>query len=421
MYANNEEFIKINVEYTTDCINNVKKEIPINITSITNVEPCYYYSYITKLLHVPIYITQEYDVFINKKNNYTTQKTSLISCGLDYKMLFFDVFKKNNKLFMIIPVYNHNISFINKIKIVNNGVELELKDTYTKIKQEPIIILIYHFISNNNTITIKYNDNVVKHCELENVKTKTSYNLTLTTLFKDDYYLFDAFYNYYTKQGVEHFYMYYNGKINNKIRNIFNKSNVTLIEWDFVYWNDNTCSFKHHAQIGQMHHAIYKYGKGTSKYMIFCDLDEYMSSASNKIIDLISSNHHTYRFSNVFSEISYKNKNLNQKQILHSQPYPFSDRSKCIHKLDAIKTINIHCIDKYMVASPKIQNSINNYMYHFYKIGSKSRKVMPQPWHSSVKNTLPWKCNIKYLIQSKENLLYDLIDDLIKVNSYNNK
>ena len=61
-----------------------------------------------------------------------------------------------------------------------------------------------------------------------------------------------------------------------------------------------------------MHHAIYKYGKGTSKYMIFCDLDEYMSSASNKIIDLISSNHHTYRFSNVFSEISYKNKNSNQ-------------------------------------------------------------------------------------------------------------
>ena len=80
MHASNDEFIEINVEYTTHCINTVKKEIPTNITSINNVEPCYYYSYITKLLYVPIYITQEYDVSINK-NNYTTQKTSLISCG----------------------------------------------------------------------------------------------------------------------------------------------------------------------------------------------------------------------------------------------------------------------------------------------------------------------------------------------------
>ena len=68
MHASNEEFIKINVEYTTKCINNVKKEIPNNITSIKNAEPCYYYSYITKLLHVPIYITQEYNVSINKNN-----------------------------------------------------------------------------------------------------------------------------------------------------------------------------------------------------------------------------------------------------------------------------------------------------------------------------------------------------------------
>ena len=46
---------------------------------------------------------------------------------------------------------------------------------------------------------------------------------------------------------------------------------------------------------------------------------------------------------------------------------------------------------------------------------------MPQPWHSSVKDTLPRKCNNKYVIKSKHDFLYQLIDDLIKINNYNNK
>jgi hypothetical protein len=38
-----------------------------------------------------------------------------------------------------------------------------------------------------------------------------------TTLFKDDFKLIHVFYNYYLKQGIEHFYLYYNGKLTDLI------------------------------------------------------------------------------------------------------------------------------------------------------------------------------------------------------------
>jgi len=72
--------------------------------------------------------------------------------------------------------------------------------------------------------------------------------------------------------------MYYNGIINDKIIKICNISNlldVTLIQWNYQYYNYG-CKYEHHAQPGQLHHAIYRYGKDICNYMIFCDFDEYL-------------------------------------------------------------------------------------------------------------------------------------------------
>jgi hypothetical protein len=84
--------------------------------------------------------------------------------------------------------------------------------------------------------------------------------LAQTTLFKDDIHLIEIFYNYYTKQGVEKFFLYCNKKITSKIRSLCNNKNIKLIKWKFHYWNIN-CDYKHHAQLGQMHHAMYNMGK----------------------------------------------------------------------------------------------------------------------------------------------------------------
>ena len=198
--------------------------------------------------------------------------------------------------------------------------------------------------------------------------------MTLTTLFKNDYNLFDSFYNYYSNQGVEHFYMYYNGILNENIRNIFeNKKNVTLIEWNFKYWNDTSCEFRHHAQMGQIHHAIYRYGKNVSEYMIFCDLDEYMLSPNIKLIEMLNSNYDTYKFCNIFSELLDDSKKITElpNKFKVSKKCKFNSRSKCIHKLDSIVTINIHYGCKFLTSSPKVIESYNNCLFHFYRLGSK--------------------------------------------------
>ena len=315
-------------------------------------------------------------IFKKTKENFYTPSKSL---GLNtfelsnYKVLYFDLFLKNNELFLIIPVYNKDIYFIDKIAIINNGTNLILKKKILKVRYEPTIILVYDFNSDNNYITLTYN-NLVKKYNLEHIKTKKKYKLTLTTLFKDDYYLFDSFYNYYQSQGVEHFYMYYNGKLNKDIKNIYEKKNVTLIEWNFRYWNDISCDFRHHAQIGQIHHAIYRYGKDVSEYMIFCDLDEYMLSPHRKLSHMINSNYDTYKFCNIFSELLDNNKFTDlPNKFKVSKKFLFNSRSKCIHKLDSIQTIGIHNEHNFLKSKAKVSNSYNNCLFHFYRLGNKTR------------------------------------------------
>jgi hypothetical protein len=81
----------------------------------------------------------------------------------------------------------------------------------------------------------------------------------------------------YTFHVTEFFFLYYNGILTPEIRKYFAKESILLLEWNFNYWNRilNRGNMQLHAQIGQIHHALCKYGKVLSEYMIFCDYDEY--------------------------------------------------------------------------------------------------------------------------------------------------
>lgn len=176
-------------------------------------------------------------------------------------------------------------------------------------------------------------------------------------------------------QGVEHFYLYYNGKINNKILNILkNKKNVTLIEWNFRYWNYHS-TFIHHAQLGQIHHAIYRYGKDLSEYMIFCDFDEYLYNSSFRLNKLIQSKLESYCFYNVFCELKNNYINSNFVEIYNSDKIKLIEigsRNKSIHKMDFVEYIGIHFND--MDIDFEINKDFNNTLFHFYNLGDKSKR-----------------------------------------------
>ncbi len=282
---------------------------------------------------------------------------------------------------------------------------LKLSKSHVKDSNEPILIYIYEYISPPNTV-IKVNisliNNMIKSYELQhmcthpNITNNNNNNfLALTTLFKHDYCLFPLFYNYYKEQGVQHFYMYYNGIITPEISKIFDKPDVTLVEWNYHYWNPRGVKYAHHAQMGQMHHALYKYGKDIYEYMIFCDLDEYLHIPKNKFIESTAPNLTQYSdntlkqfiinkpdidifgfcnfWANTIDDSIPSTPYLPKNFLAVSEPTEYKERSKNIYKVSSINTIGVHQLGYDFYSSLTAITDLN--MYHFYKWSSKNRVI----------------------------------------------
>jgi hypothetical protein len=116
-------------------------------------------------------------------------------------------------------------------------------------------------------------------------------DLSLMTLFKDDYRLLPEFIRYYSNLGVERFCLYFNGPLESidwtflqnseKVRG----ADILLVEWNVEYWWKlrtpvgkpfyDEPGRQHHAQTMAMNHHLHAV-RGYSKYTLFVDLDEYV-------------------------------------------------------------------------------------------------------------------------------------------------
>lgn len=288
----------------------------------------------------------------------------------------FDVFWKNHLIYLILSI-NNNILDESKLNVYLNKTKINLKQKIIKDKCEPTLLFIYddNSIDINQKLFIQvFFDGKEYSKEIEKIVNKEKSDfLCLTTLFKNDYNLFPNFYDYYKRQGVQHFFMYYNGLLNNKIKEIFNYKDVTLIEWNFRYWNPKKYKYRHHAQLGQMHHALYKYGKDNYEYMIFNDLDEYLFIPNIKLVDYIklNTNINIFGFKNIWAKTKNNIKKF-EENLYISEALNFMNRSKCIYKVSSIETINIHYYDKMLENNTQI---CDNYMYHFYEWTAKKRRI----------------------------------------------
>lgn len=298
----------------------------------------------------------------------------------DDDFTIFDIFIKKEFVYMIISINTREINENELITSINSEALNFNSKIVRNLHPEPIMIFKYDKpksnILENNIAKVVYN-NIEKTKEIEHKETTKQYLLTLTTLFKDDYNLFPLFYEYYKNQGVEHFYMYYNGIVTPEIKKNFDKEDVTLIEWNFKYFIPE-CPGVPHAQMGQMHDAIYKYGKDNSKYMIFCDLDEYMYLINSNLKQLILTNEHIsiFGFNNIWAQtIDNKIPTTFPESIMMGYKYPYESRSKNIYKTDAIETIGVHSLrDTYSPDwTPGPNSIIDLNMFHFYNWSQPNR------------------------------------------------
>lgn len=95
------------------------------------------------------------------------------------------------------------------------------------------------------------------------------YNFVATTLLKDDYLLIDHYIDYYTKLGVQSFFFYYNGKLDDLKLDLLQHINIPIhmIEWDY---NRPLLS-----KVMAMNDALHLF-KNIAEYCVFIDLDQFI-------------------------------------------------------------------------------------------------------------------------------------------------
>lgn len=301
---------------------------------------------------------------------------SKISFGTFY---IFDIFIRNDTLIINISYANHPMDK-NKLKITLKDCEVKIKKEYLRNDHEPSHTLIYEITKKTELVSpvpasITYEETThTTTCKIVPNVTENN-SIAITTLFLNDYKLFPTFYEYYKSEGVDHFYMYYNGIASEEIQNIFDKPGVTLINWQFSYWNPKGSRHIHNAQCGQMHNALYKYGKGNYQYMLFCDLDEYLhiDNLTLKTYALKEKKDY-YGFSNIWA-----------RSLPDVPRYPFSltfmkenaklhwgKRSKAMYNPDSVDVLGIHYPYAFSKNAPSSIKELD--MYHFYNWSNGGRK-----------------------------------------------
>jgi len=281
-------------------------------------------------------------------------------------VLFFDIFYKNNVIFCILPIYNTPLN-PNLIRLFVNDKAVHLGEQILKDAYEPIMILKYPYVSTDATINLRVVfGSMTKTFSLDHIHSTPKQLLSITTLFKDDVSVFPLFYDYYRKQGVDHFFIYYNGIVTPEISSILDKECVTLIEWNFRYWNPDTYKYYHHAQLGSIHDGLYKFCKDDYDYTIICDFDEYIHIPKQTIRNYILQNPDvdTFGFHNRWaSTLDTKIPSCFPADILATTCVKYPLRGKNIHKTSSVVTIGIHNGYQY-VRKPKVQ--VEHSFFHFY-------------------------------------------------------
>ena len=282
-------------------------------------------------------------------NNTRPQPFIIDNIGSDIYYFAFDIFLKDNKIHFICPLYSkeHDTT---KIKVLYGSKELQLLENIVfasnKFFESTQILIFEGSKEEKMSIDVHY-DHIHKQYHLKKLKLPCR-KLVQTTLFIHAEYLFPMmFYKFYKNHGVEHFYLYFNGEIPDKIKNhhCFNNDDVTLIPWNYRYWNNQSqCSYLHHAQMGQINHALYKYGKGSSEYMMFNDFDEYFA-APLKIYDLISkTNYNCYGFENRWAKLYHGDfpNNVPFKIRVSKEAIGYPCQSKNIWKCSVPTVLMVH-------------------------------------------------------------------------------
>lgn len=215
---------------------------------------------------------------------------------LSNKLNFYSNFITDNKEFIILPKYkdSEQITLPSDFKSDRN------KLVYVRDTKESDTV-------NNDTI---------------------NFLVLMTMFFTETKEELEHFYYYYRKQGVEKFFMFYNGDLKVK-QDLPISSDIEYIEWNFVYWQCFEDQRFHHAQVAALTTFYHKYNMFFN-YCIMCDTDEYIYIKQNTIKETLQTQYQNLKQS-LWVSHQYCNINWFTKTIQVQPIFENCLRSKCIH------------------------------------------------------------------------------------------
>jgi hypothetical protein len=237
------------------------------------------------------------------------------------------------------------------------------------------VYLIWDFFTKD--VIIKYFDKDFSIClesyPLINVK------FGMMTLFKDDYMLTDQWIKYYMSKGIQHFFMYYNGKSTESERKILeNYENVYWIDWDLPYHNVSDLQIREGfgkillmAQPIAMNNCL-NLNKDVD-WLGFFDLDEFIV---NNIKNILCQDNKIYCY--LYQSLWADGRELNNKRTdfvkdmkkICVDKKTLKDRTKCFVQPKFIKYMKIHDCDL-----TKNKRLLKDYFIHFFYFSKNGREV----------------------------------------------
>jgi hypothetical protein len=274
----------------------------------------------------------------------------------DNKVLFYNIINRNNNLILICPPDIDDKKIL--IKYKNNS--LRLSNVFSK---NNIKVITYVLISNDeyNDIEIHYAHSYKRFNILNIKKIQNTDSLSIATLFNSLEH-FTEFYNYYTNQGVKHFYCYSNFKIDDAIQDALDKENVTLIEWDYKTAQSN---------VAYMQDALYNYGL-SNMYIGFCDINNFLNCDNKILKTLITSDKDAYIFHNKWTESVANETEVKVDNINFEKNSNF--RIKQLIKTSSVSLVSSD-ENIYLKKNPSIEKGHIN--YNFYKWTSNECNANP--------------------------------------------
>lgn len=160
--------------------------------------------------------------------------------------------------------------------------------------------------------------------------------MAVATLFKNDSHKIETFCDWYRKQGVQKFFLYYNGA--SLPNDIYKADDIEYRCWNFSYWNDCECDWRHNAQVTFLTAMVLR---NLPRYDWFglMDLDELIYHPRYKLIDYFSS------VPNECQTIMVRNhwaKKIDVGFEYTQEPMGWSARTKCFYRGTYSDLVGVH-------------------------------------------------------------------------------